>query len=156
MRIVQAVVAAMAFITLLIVPWLNAQEPDASTPEKVFIANAGGDFGVDPSIVNVVGSGAAERAYNELFSGMKTWGRYQLVANPGRADWVFEVSLSNQQTCVRYTPQAGDTGCLGGKRDVRFWLCPRNDYRVELVMMDTKTFGVRKHFVERVKEGNFF
>jgi hypothetical protein len=155
-RTIQAAIAAMAFITLLIVPWLHAQEPDAPTPEKAFIANAGGDFGVGPSIVNVVEGGAAERAYNEFFSGMKTWGHYQLVANPVRADWVFEVSVSNQQTCVTYSPQAGDTGCLGGKRDGGYWLCPRNEYRVELVMMDTKTFGVRKRFVERVKEGNFF
>ncbi|HEY2362014.1 MAG TPA: hypothetical protein VGK36_12915 [Candidatus Angelobacter sp.] len=155
-RTVQAAIVAMAFMTLLIAPWLSAQEPTAPTPEKVFIANAGGDFGVGPSIVNVVEGGAAERAYNEFISGMKTWGRYQLVANPARADWVFEVSVNNQQTCARYTPQAGDTGCLGGKRDGRFWLCPRNDYRIEMVMMDTKTFGTRKRFVEHVKEGNFF
>ena len=146
----------MAVISLLTGPRLHAQEQDSSKPEKVFITNAGGDFGVGPSIVNVVESGAAERAYNEFFSGMKTWGHYQLVANPASADWVFEVSVSNQQTCERYLQKAGDTGCLGGKRDGRLWLCPRNDYRVKLVMMDTKTFGVRKRFVERVKEGNFF
>lgn len=155
-RTIQAAIAAMAFMTLLIVPRLSAQEPSVPSLEKVFIANAGGDFGVGPSIVNVVEGGAAERAYNEFFSGMKTWGHYQLVANPVRADWVFEVSVSNQQTCVRYGPQAGDTGCLGGKRDGGYWLCPRNDYRVELVMMDTKTFGIRKHFIERVKDAGFF
>jgi hypothetical protein len=155
-RIVQVAIPTMASIILLIVPWLSAQEPGAPAPERVFIANAGGDFGVDPSIVNVVEAGAAERAYNEFFSGMKAWGRYELEANQARADWVFEISVSNHQTCVRLVPQPPDTGCLGGKRDGRILLCPRNDYRIELVMMDTKTFGTRKRFVEHVKPAGFF
>ncbi|MGC2694510.1 MAG: DUF4136 domain-containing protein [Candidatus Angelobacter sp.] len=152
-RIVQV---AITTVILLVARWPSAQEPVAAAPERAFIANAGGDFGVGPSIVNVVEGGAAERAYNEFFFGMKTWGRYQLVANPARADWVFEISVSNQQTCVRVVPDAGDTGCLGGKQDGGFWLCPRNDYRIELVMMDTKTFGIRKRFVEQVKPAGLF
>lgn len=155
-RTVQAAIGTAALITLLIFPRLSAQQPSVPAPEKVFIANAGGDFGVDPSIVNVVEGGPAERAYNEFFSGMKSWGRYQLVANPVRADWVFEVSVRNEQTCVRRLPAPPETGCLGGKRDGRYLICPHNDYRIELVMMDTKTFGTRNRFVERVKGANFF
>lgn len=127
-------------ITLLITPFaVFAQQTAAPGPERAFIANAGGDFGVGISIVGVAEGGVAERAYNEFFAGMKTWGRYELVANPARANWVFEISVGNRQSCYGY-------------RNHR----PQNDYRIELAMVDAKTLVVQKSFIEHVKQGGFF
>ncbi len=71
----------------------TAQAPAAPLPsqiltaKKVFISNAGGDF--DSSLW----SGGPDRAYNEFYAAIRSWGRYQLVAAPGDADMVFELSL---------------------------------------------------------------
>src|SRR5689334_18787030 len=51
----------------------------SATPEKIFIANAGGDFGGAPFKAL---RGGADRAYNEFFAAMKDWGRYEIVADP--------------------------------------------------------------------------
>ena len=39
-------------------------------------------------------SGGPDRAYNEFYAAMKTWGRYELVAAPRDADLVFEIRLT--------------------------------------------------------------
>src|SRR5215468_4958561 len=129
---------------------LVAQETSAPAPERAFIVNAGGDFGV--GAIEVAEGEVADRAYSEFFFGMKTWGRYELVDNPARADWILEISLSNHQTCVIADPQT----CLESRRSGHVSYCLRNDYRLELVMMDAKTFGARKHFVEHLKEAGYF
>jgi hypothetical protein len=55
----------------------------------VFISNAGGDSGLFPHPF----SGDPDRAYNEFYAGIQSWGRYQLVADPSEADVVFELQL---------------------------------------------------------------
>jgi hypothetical protein len=55
----------------------------------VFISNAGGDSGLFPHPFN----GDPDRAYNEFYAGIQSWGRYQLVADPSEADVVFELQL---------------------------------------------------------------
>jgi hypothetical protein len=59
--------------------------------KKVFIANGGGD---ESRYEEASYSGGPERAYNEFYATMKTWGRYELVAVPGDADLVFEIRLT--------------------------------------------------------------
>jgi hypothetical protein len=61
------------------------------TAKKVFIANGGGD---ESRYEAVSYSGGPDRAYNEFYAAMKTWGRYELVAAPGDADLVFEIRLT--------------------------------------------------------------
>jgi hypothetical protein len=36
-------------------------------------------------------SGGPDRAYNEFYAAMKTWGHYELVGSPEDADLVFEI-----------------------------------------------------------------
>jgi hypothetical protein len=59
--------------------------------KKVFIANGGGD---ESHYEEASYSGRPDRAYNEFYAAMKTWGRYELVAAPGDADLVFEIRLT--------------------------------------------------------------
>jgi hypothetical protein len=60
------------------------------TAKKVFIANGGGD---ESGFETESYSGGSDRAYNEFYAAMKSWGRYELVASPGDADLVFEIRL---------------------------------------------------------------
>jgi hypothetical protein len=58
--------------------------------KKIFIANAGADSGLFPHPF----SGDPDRAYNEFYADVESWGRYQVVAAPGQADLVFELQLT--------------------------------------------------------------
>jgi hypothetical protein len=64
------------------------------TAKKVFIANGGGDESRDEAVSY---SGGPDRAYNEFYAAMKTWGRYELIAAPGDAELVFEIRLTDFQ-----------------------------------------------------------
>ena len=85
--------------TLLAVPLLgqSAQEsPAAPVPsqitaaKKVFISNAGEETSY---WINKRGmySGAPNRAYNQLYAALKSWGQYELVSAPADADLIFEI-----------------------------------------------------------------
>src|SRR5580658_4249040 len=58
--------------------------------KKIFISNAGADSGLFPHPF----TGDPDRAYNEFYANVESWGRYQLVATPAEADLVFEVQLT--------------------------------------------------------------
>jgi hypothetical protein len=58
--------------------------------KKVFISNAGADSGLFPHPF----SGDPDRAYNEFYANVESWGRYQLVSTPAEADLVFELQLT--------------------------------------------------------------
>jgi hypothetical protein len=58
--------------------------------KKIFIANAGADSGLFPHPF----SGDPDRAYNEFYADVESWGRYQVVGAPGQADLVFELQLT--------------------------------------------------------------
>jgi hypothetical protein len=78
----------------------QAQEsPSAPVPAqlvtagKIFISNAGGD--IDPNTRRLGEfTGLPIRPYNEFYSAMKSWGRYQIVSTPSDADLVFEISFT--------------------------------------------------------------
>jgi hypothetical protein len=57
--------------------------------KKVFISNAGADSGLFPHPF----TGDPDRAYNEFYANVESWGRYELVAAPADADLVFELRL---------------------------------------------------------------
>jgi hypothetical protein len=58
--------------------------------KKIFISNAGADSGLFPHPF----SGDPDRAYNQFYANIESWGRYQVVANPREADLVFELQLT--------------------------------------------------------------
>jgi hypothetical protein len=98
---VKLVVVSLGFAMMLpLVPALLAQAPAAPLPsqiataKKVFISNAGREF------LPNLWSGTPDRTYNEFYTAVKTWGRYDLVGAPGEADMVFEISFSNPITTV--------------------------------------------------------
>lgn len=68
--------------------------PDAPIPaqiliaKKIFIANAGGD---EMAENEPIFTGGPDRAYNQFYAAMKSWGRYQIVGSPADADLLFEV-----------------------------------------------------------------
>jgi hypothetical protein len=57
--------------------------------KTVFISNAGGDSGLFPHPF----TGDPDRAYNEFYVDVVSWGRYQIASTPGEADLVFELQL---------------------------------------------------------------
>jgi hypothetical protein len=59
--------------------------------KKVFVANGGGD---ESRYEEATYSGGPDRTYNEFYSAMKTWGRYELVSSPADADLIFEIRLT--------------------------------------------------------------
>jgi hypothetical protein len=74
-----------------------APAPPAPIPQqifaakKIFIANAGGDemANFDPRF-----SGRPDRAYNEFYAAVKSWGRFEIVGSPAEADLLLEVRQS--------------------------------------------------------------
>jgi hypothetical protein len=88
-----AVVSLAVVMLLPLIPALQAQAPAAPLPSQiltaktVFISNAGADFDSN------LWSGTPDRAYNEFYEAIKSWGRYRLVSTPNDADMVFEFSL---------------------------------------------------------------
>jgi hypothetical protein len=80
-----------------------AQQPDRPAPtvmapvppllasaKKIFISNAGADSGLFPHPF----TGDPDRAYNEFYLDIESWGHYQVVASPAQADLVFELQLT--------------------------------------------------------------
>ncbi len=64
--------------------------PQLLNAKTIFISNAGADSGLFPHPF----SGDPDRAYNEFYADVVSWGRYQLVMAPDQADLVFELQLT--------------------------------------------------------------
>ncbi len=71
-------------------PALAPIPPGLLNAKTVFISNAGADSGLFPHPFN----GDPDRAYNQFYADVVSWGRYQLVTSPDRADLVFELQLT--------------------------------------------------------------
>ncbi len=110
------------------------------TAKKVFIANGGGD---ESRYEAASYSGGPDRAYNEFYAAMKTWGRYELVAAPGDADLVFEIRLTVFQL-QRERVLTDDS--------------PASDSQFRFVIHDVKThetlWGLTEHAQGAVLQGN--
>jgi len=63
--------------------------------KKVFISNAG-EEAIFRLPKDAIYSGGPNRAYNEFYAAMKSWGRFELVSAPTDADLVFEIGFSDQ------------------------------------------------------------
>lgn len=74
---------------------VNTVQAPVPTPllngKRAFISYELGDVTAFPEAY----SGGPERAYGEFYAAMKTWGRYELVADPADADVVFAVRFSD-------------------------------------------------------------
>jgi hypothetical protein len=131
----------------------QAQTGDPGQPitERAFIANGGGDFGdnADDAVHD------SDRAYGVFFVDMKQWGRYEIVSTPARADWIFKINAGNSPSCVKVF--TGGEGChkYPETSDCSY-LKTVNDFRIEVVMMDARTMGIRRRFVEHLKGGSLF
>jgi hypothetical protein len=71
--------------------------PQIMVAKKVFIANAGFDA---PSLATFKKAGEPDQPYNEFYSAVKNWGRYELVSSPADADVVFQIRFAST-----YAPQ---------------------------------------------------
>ena len=94
----------------------NSQAP-VPTPlldgRKAFISYELGDVTGFPDAY----SGGPERAYAEVYSAIKAWNRYDLVADPSAADVVFAVRFVNSPGSV---PQIR-IGVLDAKTRIALW-----------------------------------
>jgi hypothetical protein len=73
-------------------PAAAAPVPDPiGTAQKVFISNAGGES-FENVVDEIVFNGGPDRPYNQFYSAMKTWGKFELVSSPANADMVLEIS----------------------------------------------------------------
>lgn len=68
--------------------------------KKVFIANAGGDQLTED---DPIFTGGPDRAYNQFYAAIKSWGRFNIVGSPAEADLLLEI---RQDVLI---------GSLGGK-----------------------------------------
>jgi hypothetical protein len=91
--------------------------PQIAAARKIFISNAGGES-FETVFDQVVFNGGPDRAYNQLYAAMKSWGQRELVSSPADADLIFEISWVLNDTGLGRLPVLG---------------------QVRLVMIDAKT-----------------
>ena len=145
---------AAAFCIALAIPFvvstvLAAEKPKPAhaapiptqilTAKKAFIANAGGDerpLEDEPRF-----SGDADRAYNEFYADIKTWGRFELVATPAEADLILEIRFTDEKF-----QQVGNLG--SGLLDPQFRLLIR-DAKTNAVL-----WGITQHVQNAILLGN--
>jgi hypothetical protein len=100
----------LTIVILGLVPILGAQKSKGAMPapvpaqigaaHKAFISNAGGES-FEAVIDETVFNGGPDRPYNEFYSAMESWGRYELVSAPADAELVFEISWVLTDTGLR-------------------------------------------------------
>jgi hypothetical protein len=82
--------------------------------KRAFISYEMGDVTAFPSAY----SGGPERAYDEFFTQMKTWGRFELVMDPKDADLIFAIRFVDSPGLTR--PQIR-VGISEAKTHVALW-----------------------------------
>lgn len=82
--------------------------PQVLAAKRVFISNAGGaNFGTVFS--EVVFNGGPDRAYDQFYAAIKTWGHFEIVAVPADADLVLKVHWLLTDTGLKL-PVLGELG----------------------------------------------
>lgn len=136
-------------ILFLQVPFLAAQQvkpapipAQISSAKKVFIANSGGD---ERAFEGPLFSGGPDRAYNQFYAALKSWGRFELVPAPADADLLLEIGLTYSQ--VERTVTGGSS--IGGvPYDPRFRLEIRDPKSNALL------WGITQHEQWAILQGN--
>ena len=108
-RILTSAVLVLA-ATLLVLPLSGQSQPETpaapipsqiAAAKKIFVSNLGE---ASPYTNNIASyAGGPNRAYNQFYDAMKTWGQYELVSAPADADLVFEIAF-------QYTGFPANTG----------------------------------------------
>jgi hypothetical protein len=140
-----ALVSAVLAIASATVPSLRGQNRKESLPapvptqvftaRRVFVSNAGGDTLGDYS-------GGPDRVYNQLYTALKGWGRYELVGVPAEAEMVFEISFA--------APTVAES-VSGGTRITPVSSRPLKDPQFRLAILDLKTHVLLWTFTEHVQ-----
>ncbi len=104
--------------------------------KRVFIANAGQELNPRADFYGEY-SGGINRTYNQFYSALKNWGRYDLVSAPGDCDLVFEIRFTDAMTAA--SVYKGDSVGAGDEPQFR------------LVILDPKTHIVLWAFTEHVQ-----
>jgi hypothetical protein len=99
------------------------------TAKKIFVSNASGEISLP--------AGTPDLTYNEFYAAMKTWGRYEIVADPAQADLVFE---------IRFTFVIGTTSVNQGSGG------SGQDFQFRAVIRDPKSAIVLWAFSESVRQ----
>ncbi len=71
--------------------------PQILAAKKVFIANAGGD---EMTLGDPIFSGGPDRAYNQFYAAIKSWGRFNIVDSPADADLLLEIRQEVQMVTL--------------------------------------------------------
>jgi hypothetical protein len=98
LRFCHVALAVLATLPVFASEKMKEPVPPAPIParilsgKKAFVSYAGLTSSyLTPYVVDHTGS--VNGLYDEFYAAMKSWGRYDLVSDPGDADLVFEVSL---------------------------------------------------------------
>ncbi|HEX7284911.1 MAG TPA: hypothetical protein VF532_01945 [Candidatus Angelobacter sp.] len=100
------ITAAALMIVSVFAPALSSQQTTPESPQqknqaaapvpaqiltakKVFISN----LGVANGALNGIFNGTTDRAYQQFYAAMLTWGHYELVSSPAECDLVFEINV---------------------------------------------------------------
>lgn len=108
--------------------------------KKVFIANAGGEERSyeDPRF------GAPERAYNQFYDAIKSWGHFEIVSAPAEADLILQIAFT--------VPQAEQSVTKGNSLGTPF------DPQLRLEVRDPKSntllWGFTEHAQWAILQGN--
>ena len=103
------------------------------TGRKAFVSNLGADTSL---ILPDHYSGGPERAYNEFYAALKSWGRYELVSVPGDADLILALS---------WVAPVGTTGVFQGSGGSQL------DPQFRLTIVDPRTHTVLWAFTEHLE-----
>jgi len=126
----------------------SKQAPAAPVPaqimaaKRIFIGNAGDDgWWTDSGPYN----GGPDRAYNQFYAAMKSWGHYELVDSPAGADLLFEIGFALPAAATNVS-QGNSVGS------------PPFDPQFRLAIRDPKThallWGFTEHSQWAILQGN--
>jgi hypothetical protein len=74
--------------------------------KKIFIANGGGDEMAED---DPIFSGGPDRAYNQFYAAMKSWGHFEIVGSPAEADLLVEIRQEVQTVSLGGRAGGSDT-----------------------------------------------
>lgn len=136
---------SLAIVMLNVSVWAAEQAkpaPPAPIPaqilaaKKVFVANAGTE---QPWYEYGQFSGGPDRAYNQFYARLKSWGRYELADAPAGADLLFEIQFMCPPSVA--AGKEGADSIAGRPYDPQF----------RLVIRDPKTNALLWVFTERAQ-----
>jgi hypothetical protein len=102
--------AIAVFLTISVWAQQPQETPTAPVPaqigsaKRVFISNAG-EESLFHQPKDMTYSGGPNRAYNEFYAAVKSWGRYEVVSAPADADLAFEIGFTEKYEGLIFVAQ---------------------------------------------------